>query len=57
MIIKFIMSIPPDINAFFDIDERIDEVDMDVSENEVDNVLDSILDVTNSVGHVGRSGG
>ena len=46
------MSIQPDINAFFDIDERIDEVDMDISENEVNNMLDSILDVTNGVGHV-----
>lgn len=45
------MSIPPDINAIFDIDEENDEVNMDISDSDIDNMLDSILDATNGVDH------
>ncbi|CAG8694186.1 677_t:CDS:1 [Cetraspora pellucida] len=41
------MSIPPD--NIFDIEE---EVDMDISDNELDNTLDSILDASDGVGQV-----
>ena len=49
------MSIPSDINAFFDIDDidkEINEVDMDVNDSNIDNMLDSVLDATNDVGHI-----
>src|SRR2546423_1638056 len=42
------MSIPPNINAIFNIDEEVEEVDMDLSDNDID----FILDATDGVGHV-----
>ena len=35
------MLIPLDIDAIFDIEEEVNEVDMDVSNSDVDNILDS----------------
>ncbi|CAI2167753.1 3889_t:CDS:2 [Funneliformis geosporum] len=42
------MSIPPDINTIFDINEGVDEIEinMDISDNDINNMLDSILDLT-----------
>ncbi|RIB04219.1 hypothetical protein C2G38_2222975 [Gigaspora rosea] len=42
----------PDINTIFDIYEEVEEIDIDVSENDMDITLDSILDATDSVGHM-----
>ena len=46
------MSIPPDINSIFDINENVDElgkeIDMDISDDDID----FILDATDGVGHV-----
>ena len=43
------MSIPPDINSIFDIDEEMetDDIDMDLSDGDID----FILDATDGVGH------
>src|SRR3989337_1706944 len=49
------MLISLDIDAIFDIEEEVDEVDMDVSNSDVDNILDSILDATDGVGHTWES--
>lgn len=49
------MLILLDIDAIFDIEEEVDEVDMGVSNSDVDNILDSILDATDGVGHTWES--
>ncbi|KAF0442098.1 hypothetical protein F8M41_003712 [Gigaspora margarita] len=41
--------LPIDINAIFDIDE---ESDMDISDNEIDDALDRIMDATDGVGEM-----
>lgn len=45
------MSIPPNINSIFDINEEVEEIgkeiDMDISEDDID----LILDATDGVGH------
>src|SRR2546426_1180896 len=49
------MLISTDINAFFDIDavdKKSDEIDMNVSNSDVDNMLDSILDATIGISHI-----
>ena len=43
------MSIPSDINAIFNIDDELDKVDMDLSESDIDNMLNSILGITDGV--------
>jgi len=46
------MSIPPDINMIFDIDDdKVKEDYMDTSDNDFDNMLDHILDATDGVSH------
>ena len=47
------MSIPPDIDTIFDIDEddideEGEEVDMDISDDDIDRILDA----TDGVGHM-----
>ena len=48
------MSIPPNINSIFDINEDADklgkEVDMDISDD-----IDFILDATDGIGHIWES--
>ena len=46
------MSIPPDINSIFDINENVDklgkEIDMDISDDDIDFILDAM----DGVGHM-----
>ncbi len=50
------MSIPPDINMIFDIDDdKVKEDYMDTSDNDFDNMLDHILDATDGVSHTWKA--
>ncbi|KAF0488369.1 hypothetical protein F8M41_022304 [Gigaspora margarita] len=46
------MSVLSNINKIFDIDKKVQEIDMDLDENNVDNILNFILDVTEGVGYM-----
>ncbi|KAF0471083.1 hypothetical protein F8M41_025271 [Gigaspora margarita] len=46
------MLVPPDINTVFDICEKVEEIEADLSEADMDDVLDTVLDATDGVGHV-----
>ncbi|CAG8828522.1 21827_t:CDS:1, partial [Cetraspora pellucida] len=47
----YFMLTSPDINEIFNIDEKIQEIDTGLDDDNVNNVLDSILDATDGVGH------
>ncbi|CAG8822692.1 21918_t:CDS:1, partial [Cetraspora pellucida] len=47
-----IMSTLSDINNFFDLDEEIQEINMDLDDDNIDYILNSILDMTDRVGHI-----
>ena len=47
------MSLPPNINSVFDIDEEVEDLITEITEINIDisdNDIDSILDVTDGVG-------
>ncbi|CAG8622844.1 19923_t:CDS:1, partial [Gigaspora rosea] len=44
--------VPSNINTVLDICEEVKEIDADLSEANMDDVLDTVLDATESVGHV-----
>ncbi|KAF0428721.1 hypothetical protein F8M41_005831 [Gigaspora margarita] len=45
------MLVPPDINTIFDIHEEAEEMDTDLSQADMDNVFDTILNATDGIGH------
>ncbi|CAG8536234.1 9560_t:CDS:2, partial [Scutellospora calospora] len=49
------MSMPPDINKILDIEEEDQEIDMEFDNDNLDNIIDSILDATDGVGHMWES--
>ncbi|CAG8791056.1 13005_t:CDS:1, partial [Racocetra persica] len=42
------MLVPPDINTVFDICKEVKEIDPDLSEANIDDVLDTVLNTTDS---------
>ncbi len=49
---SFMMSIPCDINTIFNINEDINKINLDISDNNIDNTLDFILDLSNNISYI-----
>ncbi|CAG8750378.1 22864_t:CDS:1, partial [Gigaspora rosea] len=49
------MSKPPEISEIFDIEEEDQKIDIELNNDNMDNIIDSIFDATDSVDYMWES--